>query len=62
VGKEAKRDKRGVVVDKDAIKKARENFEKEINKGFEIIRSEESSIRGKEGNIEYIYHLRRRVD
>ena len=62
VGKEVKRDKRGVVVDKDAIKKARENFEKEINKEFEIIRSEESSIRGKEGNIEYIYHLRRRVD
>ena len=62
VGVEAKRDKRGVVVDKDAIIKARENFEKYINKDFEILRSEESSIKGKEGNIEYIYHLRRKID
>jgi len=62
VGKEAKRDKKGVVIDNEAIKKARENFEKEISKNFEIIRNEESSIRGKEGNTEYIYHLRRKVD
>jgi len=60
VGKEAKRDKRGVVLDKEAIKKARENFEEKINKEFEIIRSEESSIKGKEGNIEYIYHIKRK--
>jgi len=60
VGKDIKRDKRGVVLDKDAIKKARENFEKEIKKEFEIIRSEESSIKGKEGNIEYIYHIKRK--
>jgi len=62
VGKEAKRDKKGVVIDKEAIKKARNKFEKEISKEFEIIRSEESSIKGKEGNIEYIYHLRRKID
>ena len=62
VGIEAKRDKKGVVIDKEAIIKARENFEKYVSKDFEILRSEESSIRGKEGNIEYIYHLRRRVD
>jgi len=60
VGKDVKRDKKGVVTDKEAIKKAKENFEKEIGKEFEIIRSEESSIKGKEGNVEYIYHLRRR--
>ena len=60
VGKEAKRDKKGVVIDKEAIKKARNKFEKEISKEFEIIRSEESSIKGKEGNIEYIYHLRKK--
>jgi len=62
VGKKAKRDKKGVVIDNEAIKKARENFEKEISKEFEIIRNEESSIKGKEGNIEYIYHLRRKID
>jgi len=62
VGKEAKRDKRGVVIDNEAIKKAKENFEKEVSGEFEILRSEESSIKGKEGNIEYIYHLRRKID
>ena len=62
VGKEAKRDKRGVVVDKEAIKRARENFEEYVSGEYDILRSEESSIKGKEGNIEYIYHLRRRVD
>jgi len=62
VGINAKRDKKGVVIDNEAIKKARENFEKEISKEFKIIRNEESSIKGKEGNIEYIYHLRRKID
>ncbi len=62
VGKEAKRDKKGVVTDNEAIQKAREIFEKYVSKDFEILRSEESSIKGKEGNIEYIYHLRRKVD
>jgi 23S rRNA (cytidine1920-2'-O)/16S rRNA (cytidine1409-2'-O)-methyltransferase len=58
VGKEIKRDKKGVVKDEDAIKKARENFEKECeNLGWKLIRSEESSIKGKEGNTEYIYHF-----
>jgi len=60
VGKSVKRDKKGVVLDKEAVKKARENFEKEVSKEFEIIRSEKSSIRGKEGNIEYIYHIKRK--
>jgi len=62
VGKEAKRNKKGVVIDKEAIIKARENFEKYVSKDFEILRNEKSSIKGKEGNIEYIYHLRRKVD
>ena len=62
VGKEAKRDKRGVVIDKEAINKARKNFEEYVSRDFEILRSEESSIKGKEGNIEYIYHLRRKFD
>ena len=63
VGIEAKRDKKGVVTDKEAIKKARKNFEYYVlNRGFKILRNEESSIKGKEGNVEYIYHLRRKID
>ncbi len=61
VGKDVKRDKRGVVIDKAAIDKARKNFENYISKNYEILRGEESSIKGKEGNIEYIYHLRRKI-
>ncbi len=57
VGREAKRDKRGVVVDKEAIKKARENFEKEAKKYWKFIRSEEACIKGKEGNREFVYHF-----
>ncbi len=58
VGREVKRDKRGVVTDKEAIKKARSDLEKEIKKlNWKLLRSEESSIKGKEGNIEYIYHF-----
>ncbi|QCT94976.1 TlyA family RNA methyltransferase [Caminibacter mediatlanticus TB-2] len=58
VGIEVKRDKRGVVLDNEAIIKARENFEKEAKKlGWRLLRSEKSSIKGKEGNIEYIYHF-----
>ena len=60
VGKDIKRDKRGVVLDKDAIKKARENFEKSAkNLKWKLIRSEKASIKGKEGNIEYIYHFKK---
>jgi len=58
VGKEAKRNKKGVVLDEKAIKKAREKFEKNCkNLGWKLIRSEKSSVQGKEGNIEYIYHF-----
>ena len=60
VGRDAKRDKRGVVIDKEAIKKAQINFENKIKEyNLKILKKEESSIKGKEGNIEYIYHLRR---
>jgi len=60
VGKDVKRDKRGVVLDKEAVQKARKNFEKETQKlGWKLLRTEESSIKGKEGNIEYIYHFKK---
>ncbi|WP_024789054.1 TlyA family RNA methyltransferase [Lebetimonas sp. JH292] len=58
VGKNAKRDKKGVVLDTIAIEKARRKFEINCkNAGWKLLRSEESSVRGKEGNIEYIYHF-----
>lgn len=60
VGINAKRDKRGVVVDSEAVKNARENFEKECKKlGWQMIRSEESTVKGKEGNTEFIYHFKK---
>jgi 23S rRNA (cytidine1920-2'-O)/16S rRNA (cytidine1409-2'-O)-methyltransferase len=60
VGKDVKRDKKGVVKDQAAIKNARENFENECDKlGWKLIRSEESSIKGKEGNTEFIYHFKK---
>ena len=63
VGKEAKRDKKGVVIDTEAIKKAQINFENKIKEyNWEILKKEQSSLKGKEGNIEYIYHLRRKID
>lgn len=58
VGINVKRDKNGVVLDKIAIEKSRNDFEKNCkNLAWRLLRSEESSVRGKEGNIEYIYHF-----
>jgi 23S rRNA (cytidine1920-2'-O)/16S rRNA (cytidine1409-2'-O)-methyltransferase len=60
VGKGVKRDKKGVVLDKEAIDEARKNFENECKKlGWELIGNEESSIKGKEGNTEFIYHFKK---
>ncbi|AZV46759.1 TlyA family rRNA (cytidine-2'-O)-methyltransferase [Nautilia sp. PV-1] len=60
VGREAKRDKKGVVTDMKAVESAMINFENECKKlGWELIRKEESSIKGKEGNTEFIYHFKK---
>jgi len=60
VGKDAKRDKKGVVIDTEAIKNARANFEEECKKlGWRLVDSRESSIKGKEGNTEYVYHFKK---
>ncbi len=61
VGKEAKRDKKGVVKDKEAILKAYERFEEDIKKfGWKTLLKEESKVKGKEGNVETFYYFEKR--
>ncbi|EGM5410050.1 TlyA family RNA methyltransferase, partial [Campylobacter jejuni] len=57
VGKNIKRDKKGVLKDDKAILKARMDFEKECAKlGWLLKNTQKSSIKGKEGNVEYFYY------
>jgi 23S rRNA (cytidine1920-2'-O)/16S rRNA (cytidine1409-2'-O)-methyltransferase len=59
VGKNVKRDKKGVVIDERAVFSALENFKLQCKiLGWDLIREEESSILGKEGNKEYILHFK----
>ena len=58
VGKDVKRDSRGVVQDKDAIARRKEAFEAEAEKlGWELKHQALSQIAGKEGNQEYLYYF-----
>jgi 23S rRNA (cytidine1920-2'-O)/16S rRNA (cytidine1409-2'-O)-methyltransferase len=58
VGREAKRDAKGVVQDKDAIARRKEAFEAEAVKlGWKLMYQRLSQIQGKEGNQEYLYHF-----
>jgi len=58
VGKEAKRDSRGVVQDLDAIARRKEAFEAEAEKlGWKLKYQALSRVQGKEGNQEYLYHF-----
>jgi len=60
VGKDAKRDKRGVVQDKEAIKIAKENFLKETQKlNWTLLDNKVSKISGKEGNIEEFFTFKK---
>lgn len=60
VGKNAKRNKSGVVVDENAINKARINFEINAQKlGLEKEFIKQSKLKGKEGNVEYFYSFRK---
>lgn len=58
VGKEVKRDSKGVVLDLDTISRRREVFEAEAAKlGWELQHQSKSKVAGKEGNLEYLYHF-----
>jgi len=58
VGKDVKRDSRGVVQDIDAIARRKEEFEAEcIKLGWDEVYQAQSKVQGKEGNQEYIYHF-----
>ncbi len=58
VGKDVKRDSKGVVQDLDAIARRKEGFEAEAAKlGWELKYQALSQVQGKEGNQEYLYHF-----
>ena len=60
VGRNAKRDKKGVVIDERAVFNAKENFKLQCKlKNWLLIREEESSVLGKEGNKEYIFEFQK---
>ncbi len=56
VGKDVKRDNRGVVQDADAIARRKEEFEaKAIELHWILKEQAPSKLKGKEGNLEYLY-------
>ncbi len=60
VGREAKRDNHGVVLDDKAISDAMERFEKACEgKGWSLELKSPSKLTGKEGNLEYCYYFKR---
>jgi len=60
VGREVKRDKKGVVRDAKAIERSMRNFEEACAlKGWRLIHKSPARIRGKEGNLEYCYYFKK---
>ncbi len=58
VGKDTKRDNKGVVLDMDAIARRKEEFEVKASVlGWTLKYQAQSKIQGKEGNQEYLYHF-----
>lgn len=61
VGRDVKRDSKGVVQDMDAIARRKEAFEAEAKKlGWQLEYQAHSRVQGKEGNQEYLYHFVKR--
>ena len=61
VGREVKRDSRGVVQDLDAIARKKEAFEADAKKlGWALQYQALSQVQGREGNQEYLYHFIKR--
>ena len=60
VGREAKRDKNGVVTDKKAIASAMTKFEDACRlKNWQLVQKSPSKLTGKEGNLEYCYYFKK---
>ncbi len=60
VGKDAKRNKKGVVTDETAIAAAKEKLEQAAAKlDWRLQRKVKSTISGKEGNLETVYHFKK---
>ncbi len=58
VGKDAKRDKKGVVIDTKAIQRAQQEFIQATQKlNWQLIHFAPSTLSGREGNLEYLYHF-----
>lgn len=58
VGKDTKRSKKGVILDKKATQKRMQEFIKELeNKNLKIKSIKKSLIKGKEGNEEFFFHI-----
>ncbi len=58
VGREAKRDKNGVVLDQKAIKRAMQKFEDACAiKNWQLVKKSPSKLTGKEGNQEWCYYF-----
>jgi 23S rRNA (cytidine1920-2'-O)/16S rRNA (cytidine1409-2'-O)-methyltransferase len=58
VGRDVKRDKKGVVKDKEAILKASNKFENDAQLlGWKLLTKENSQVKGKDGNEEIFYYF-----